>query len=95
MEYHSMGNSDHALIQRLKRIEGQVRGVTNMIEEGRYCVDVLQQINAIRAALGKVENEVLKSHANTCVEEAIQNGKPEEQRKKFAELIDLFGRVKK
>jgi DNA-binding FrmR family transcriptional regulator len=66
-----------------------------MVESDRYCVDILHQISAIRAALGKVEDEVLKNHAATCVEEAIRSGAADEQRKKFSELIELFGRVKK
>ncbi len=76
-----MTPTDQAIVKRLKRIEGQVRGVISMIEQERYCVDVLQQVSAARAALGKVENEVLKKHAATCVEEAIVSGVASEQRK--------------
>lgn len=83
-----------ANIRRLSRIEGQVRGVSRMIEEGRYCIDVLQQMQAIKAALGKVEDAILKDHAATCVETAIQTKDHEDQRKKFDELIDLLGKVK-
>ena len=64
--------ADHeATVRRLKRIEGQVRGIARMLEEERYCIDVLQQVNAVKAALAKVESEILKAHAATCVEEAI------------------------
>ena len=79
-------------LNRLSRIEGQVRGVSKMIEEERYCIDILTQLRAIRAALGKVETEVLKDHADHCIADAIHSGGEDEQRKKFSELIELFGR---
>ena len=82
-------------LKRLARIEGQVRGVTSMIESDRYCIDVLQQLRAIRAALNKVEDAVLKDHAATCVERAIVSGSPAEQRQKFDELIDLVSKTKR
>ncbi len=78
------------LLNRLNRIEGQVRGVTRMIEESRYCIDVLTQIKAARAALAKVETEMLRDHLSHCVESAIISGDRDEQRKKAAELIDLL-----
>jgi len=65
-----------------------------MIDEGRYCIDVLQQMQAIKAALSKVEDAILKDHAATCVETAIQTQDDQEQRRKFDELIDLVGRIK-
>jgi DNA-binding FrmR family transcriptional regulator len=82
-------------IKRLARIEGQVRGVARMIEEERYCIDILHQMQAIKSALAKVEDAILKDHAATCVETAIASGDDAEQRKKFGELVDLFGRVKR
>ena len=78
------------VISRLNRIEGQVRGITRMIEEDRYCIDILHQIQAVRAALTKVESQVLKNHAAHCVTDAIKSGDESEQRQKFEELIDLF-----
>jgi len=80
------------LLARLNRIEGQVRGITRMIEEGRYCIDVLTQINAARAALAKVETEMLKSHLNHCIEGAIKSGDADDQRAKARELIELLER---
>ena len=77
-------------VKRLKRIEGQVRGIAGMIEDGRYCIDVLHQLSAVKAALRKVESQVLKDHANSCVEAAIGSGDAEESRIKFAELVELF-----
>jgi len=78
------------LLNRLNRIEGQVRGVSRMVEDDRYCIDVLTQIKAIRAALGKVESELLKGHMSHCIESAIVAGDADEQRKKAAELIHLL-----
>ena len=81
------------LMNRLGRIEGQVRGVSRMIDEGRYCIDVLTQIQAIRAALARVETEMLRDHLGHCIEHAIAHGDPDEQRKKASELIDLLERA--
>lgn len=81
------------LLDRLNRIEGQVRGVIRMIEEGRYCIDVLTQTRAIRAALARVESQMLKEHMGHCIEGAIVSGNPGEQRKKAAELIALLERA--
>lgn len=83
-----------SVVTRLRRIEGQVRGVSGMLEEGRYCIDILTQVQAIKAALGKVEDELLKNHAAHCVEEAIRDGDAETQRQKFSELVDLFGKYR-
>ncbi|MEZ6022199.1 MAG: metal-sensitive transcriptional regulator [Hyphomonadaceae bacterium] len=83
------------LINRLNRIEGQVRGVAKMIEEDRYCIDVLTQLRAVRAALARVETNLLKDHLNHCIEGAIVSGDADEQRKKAAELIELLGRTEK
>ena len=81
------------LQNRLARIEGQVRGVSRMVEEDRYCIDVLTQIEAVRAALGRVESELLKGHLNHCIEGAIVSGDKAEQRRKAAELIQLLERA--
>lgn len=82
-------------VTRLNKIEGQVRGVARMIEEERYCMDVLHQIQAVKAALAKVEDAVLASHAASCVEEAIASGNAAEQREKFSELVELFAKSKR
>ena len=84
--------SDPKLLSRLSRIEGQVRGVARMIEQERYCIDVLDQIQAIKAALKKVEDEVLKSHSAHCVADAIKSGDTKDAREKFDELVELFSR---
>jgi len=79
------------LLNRLRRIEGQVRGLARMIEEDRYCIDVLTQLRAARAALTRVEAAMLQDHLNHCIEHAITSGNAGEQRKKAAELIELLG----
>lgn len=84
-----------AKINRLNRIAGQVRGVAQMVEDDRYCIDILTQIQAIKSALGKAESEILKDHAACCVAEAIASGDETEQREKFAELITLFEKAKR
>ncbi len=81
-------------LSRLSRIEGQVRGVARMIEEQRYCIDILTQMRAIKAALNKVESEILKDHADHCVADAIKSGDAKEQTEKFNELVELIGRYK-
>jgi DNA-binding FrmR family transcriptional regulator len=80
------------ILNRLNRIEGQVRGVARMVEEDRYCIDVLTQIQAVRAALAKVEAELLNDHLNHCIEGAIVSGDLEQQRQKANELVALMAR---
>lgn len=87
-------SASKAVITRLRRIEGQVRGVAGMVDEGRYCIDILTQVQAIKAALKKVEDELLKNHAAHCVEEAIRDGDAKAQREKFSELVDLMGKYR-
>ncbi|MCZ0736579.1 metal-sensitive transcriptional regulator [Phreatobacter sp. AB_2022a] len=79
--------------QRLSRIEGQVRGISRMVDEDRYCIDIVTQISAVRAALKRVEEEVLKDHVGHCVEHAIASGNKDEQRRKVAELMDVFRKL--
>lgn len=94
-ESHCPSEAATAKINRLNRIAGQVRGVAQMIEDERYCIDILHQITAIRSALAKVESQVLKDHAACCVSEAISSGDEAEQRAKFEELIELLERTRK
>jgi DNA-binding FrmR family transcriptional regulator len=82
-----------ASLRRLKRIEGQVRGLSRMIEEDRYCIDIITQIAAARAALRRVEEEILRDHVAHCVDDAITSGNRAEQRRKIAELMDVIGRA--
>jgi DNA-binding FrmR family transcriptional regulator len=82
-----------AVIARLKRIEGQVGGLQRMVAEDRYCVDLLTQIDAVRAALHKVEEQVLRDHVSHCVAGAFASGDVVEQRHKVEELIATIARM--
>jgi DNA-binding FrmR family transcriptional regulator len=77
---------------RLKRIAGQVAGIQRMLEEDRYCVDVLHQIAAVRAALDQVGKIVLGAHVETCVADAFASGNARERRRKTDELLEVFAR---
>jgi DNA-binding FrmR family transcriptional regulator len=78
--------------KRLNRIEGQVRGLARMVDEDRYCIDVVTQIAAVRAALARVEEEILRDHVAHCVEHAIKSGNAAEQRRKVTELMEVLAR---
>src|SRR3984893_9949754 len=80
-------------LKRLGRIEGQVRGLSRMVEEDRYCIDIVTQVSAVRAALRRLEEESLRDHVGHCVEHAIAAGNKTDQRRKLAELMDVIGRA--
>ncbi|MDE2580949.1 MAG: metal-sensitive transcriptional regulator [Rhodospirillales bacterium] len=82
-----------AVAARLRRIEGQVGGLLRMVEQDRYCVDVLTQIAAVRAALHKVEEQILHDHVGHCVAAAFASGDITDQRNKVDELVDSIGRM--
>ncbi len=92
---HKTGNktAKSARLKRLSRIEGQVRGLARMVDEDRYCIDIITQIAAVRAALRRVEEDILRDHIGHCVEHAIVSGDADEQRQKIAELMDVLGRA--
>ncbi len=77
---------------RLNRIEGQVQGVRRMVEEGKYCVDILLQLSAIQGALEQVRKILLGRHIESCVAEAVASGRETDRRKKIEELLDVFSR---
>ena len=79
--------------RRLTRIEGQVRGLSRMVEEDRYCIDIVTQIAAVRAALRRVEEEILRDHVGHCVEHAIASGSKADQRRKIEELMAVVSRA--
>ena len=81
-----------ALLKRLNRIEGQARGIAKMVEEDRYCVDVLTQISAIQSALDALAMQLLASHTNGCVRSAIQSGDGEAAVDELMNLVKRFGR---
>ena len=82
-----------SVLKRFSRIEGQVRGLSRMVEDDRYCIDIVTQISAVRAALRRVEEEVLRDHVSHCVERAIASGDKADQRNKIAELMAVIGRA--
>jgi CsoR family transcriptional regulator, copper-sensing transcriptional repressor len=86
-------DSKASTLKRLGRIEGQVRGLARMVEGDRYCIDIVTQIAAVRAALRRVEEEILRDHVARCVEHAIKSGDKSDQRRKVAELMDVMGRA--
>jgi DNA-binding FrmR family transcriptional regulator len=88
-------NSKTSMLKRLNRIEGQVRGLSRMVEEDRYCIDIVTQISAVRAALRRVEEEVLSEHVAHCVEHAIASGDKDDQRQKIAELMEVVRRAER
>ncbi len=90
-----MSKPDRTLLARIARIEGQVRGIARMVEEDRYCIDILNQMQAIKVALKRVEEQILKGHAAHCVAHAIASGDAKDQSRKFSELVELFSRYGK
>lgn len=79
-------------VRRLNRIEGQVRGLARMVEDSRYCIDIVTQVSAVRAALRRVEQEVLRDHIGHCVREAMQSEDARTQDRTIQELIDVLAR---
>lgn len=80
------------VLARLRRIEGQVVGIQRMVEEDRYCVEILNQVAAVEGALDRVGHLLLAGHVETCVTHAIESGRPKERKKKLDELMDVFSR---
>jgi DNA-binding FrmR family transcriptional regulator len=79
-----------AALKRLKRIEGQVRGLAKMVEEDRYCMDVLMQIAAVQQALRGVSQELMHQHLEHCVHDAVAQGDTTRERKLYKEMLDLI-----
>ena len=85
-------NAKASVTKRLKRIEGQVGGLVRMVENDRYCIDIVTQLSAVRVALRRAEEEILSDHTAHCVEHAIASGNKAEQRRKVSELIEVLSR---
>jgi DNA-binding FrmR family transcriptional regulator len=79
-------------IKRLSRIEGQVRGLSRMVEQDRYCIDIVTQLSAVRAALRRVEQEILRDHVGHCVKHAMRSNDRADQDRKVQELMDVLAR---
>ncbi|MBD65088.1 MAG: transcriptional regulator [Halobacteriovoraceae bacterium] len=83
--------TDHSKnLARIKRVEGQIRGIANMVESERYCVDILTQIKAARSALKSLESRILEEHLNHCVKKAVKSKNSKESDEMVAELIEIF-----
>ena len=82
-------------LQFLKKIEGQVRGLQRMIQEKKYCVDIITQIHSVIGALYRVENEVFKKHIDGCVVNALKGKSETEKQKKISEVVELISRFRK
>lgn len=80
---------------RLRRIEGQIGGIRNMIEEDRYCIDILNQTSAVVSALRGVEDLVMQNHLNTCVVDAIKSDDEANQEEKLNEVMDVIGKFRR
>jgi len=83
------------VLQRLKSIEGHVRGVERMVEEGAYCIDVIRQIQAVHAALNRVSAMIMDNHLNTCVIEAVRGDDPDERQRVLSEIAEIYEAAKK
>lgn len=83
-----------ALVTRLNRIEGQIRGIRRMVQEPRLCVEILQQLAAAEAAMNRISLAVLRYHVEKCVPDGIDKGEPERS-KRLTELVDIFDRFAK
>lgn len=81
-----------SVLKRLNRIEGQVRGIARMVDEDRYCIDIVTQILAASAALRRAEEEILRDHVGHCVEYAIASGDKDDQRQKISEIMSVLSR---
>jgi CsoR family transcriptional regulator, copper-sensing transcriptional repressor len=89
---HGYASDKEALVRRLHRIEGQVRGIERMVEEDRYCIDLLTQISAVTTALESLAFRILDDHVNHCVAGALASGDPAEAEEKSRELLDAVHR---
>jgi DNA-binding FrmR family transcriptional regulator len=88
-------NDKEAIIKRLNRIEGQVKGIQKMVEDERYCVDILVQISAIRSAINRVGNIILENHIKGCVSNSIKEGETQESDELISELMETINKFTK
>ena len=79
----------------LRRIEGQVRGIQKMVEEHKYCIDILNQISAIKGALGRVEEKILEKHLRYCVTDAVKKASEKEKERKLYEILKLIHQTRR
>ncbi|HSF83657.1 MAG TPA: metal-sensitive transcriptional regulator [Anaerolineales bacterium] len=75
---------------RLKTVEGHIRGINRMVEEGAYCIDIIRQIQAVQAALNKISNIILEDHLHSCLITAVRGDDPDERERVLKEIADVF-----
>lgn len=90
-----MEKDNKKILDRLKRIEGQVRGIHDMVNEDRYCMDVLTQLSSVSSAVNRVEDIVLRRHLDSCVSAAIKSGKTQDKKEKLDEVMDFLSKFRK
>jgi len=95
VEVTMASNHNKEVLDRLRRIEGQVRGIQKMVEEERYCIEVLTVLRSVVAALGKVEEAVLRRHLETCVSKAMKSGSEREQDEKINEVMQILSQFRR
>jgi DNA-binding FrmR family transcriptional regulator len=88
-------SSPESIIERLKRIEGQIRGIQKMVEEDRYCIEILTQLTSVVAALKGVEEVIMEKHLETCVAEAMQFGSEREKQEKINEIMNILSKFRR
>lgn len=82
--------NDSDTLQRMRTIEGHLRGIIKMVQDDAYCIDVIRQIQAVEAALNKVSTRILEGHLNSCVITAVQGDDPSERERVMKEITDVF-----
>ena len=82
-------------IGNLRRIEGQIRGIIKMVEDKRYCIDILLQFSAVKSALCRVEEHILENHIRGCVVQALKGSNQAEKEKKISEVIDILAKFRR
>lgn len=87
--------SHRSSLVALRRIEGQVRGVQRMIEDRKYCIDILNQIHAVKAALSRVEEKILEKHLQSCVTDAVKGGSEKKKQQKLNEILRLIQQTRR
>tara|TARA_Y100000294_G_C8404302_1_gene276108 strand:- start:199 stop:471 length:273 start_codon:yes stop_codon:yes gene_type:complete len=90
-----MEKNNKKILDRLKRIEGQVRGIHDMVKNDRYCMDVLTQLSSISSAINRVEDIVLRRHLDSCVSSAIKSGKEPDKKEKLDEVMEFLSKFRK
>ncbi len=83
-----------AQIVRLNRIEGQIRGISKMIQEGRYCVDILTQIRSASSALASVQENIFKGHLESCVRDSLTGDDPRDREAKINEMLEILSKFR-